>query len=132
MFLNLHLKRLKETSLPSNSNFFFFLFHLFQVRDLPYPFSSVEQFQGSIRAPIGDTWNTPSAVAKLTKPSYSTKLGTIIEPIQEEVLKKGANKRRNRPKPDIELDGPKSKRVKSRKIQDKRRNRGNERKATVE
>lgn len=81
-----------------------------QVNDVPFPYASVEQFQRSIRAPIGRTWNTPSAVAKLTKPSYSTKIGTIIEPIQEEVLKKEeeTSRKRNLPKPDLMFAEPKA------------------------
>ncbi|XP_071491531.1 U3 small nucleolar RNA-associated protein 14 homolog A-like [Diadema antillarum] len=76
-------------------------FALHQVNNLPFPFSSTEQFERSIRAPIGGTWNTPSAVKALTKPRISTRLGTVIDPIEaEEAFKgRGAKQRQGEEKP---------------------------------
>nr|XP_054753230.1 U3 small nucleolar RNA-associated protein 14 homolog A-like [Lytechinus pictus] len=67
-----------------------------QVNSLPFPFTSTEQFERSIRAPVGSTWNTPSAVKALTTPKVSTKIGTIIRPIKaEEAFKEKNRKRKN-------------------------------------
>ncbi|XP_078001379.1 U3 small nucleolar RNA-associated protein 14 homolog A-like isoform X2 [Glandiceps talaboti] len=55
-----------------------------QVNALPFPYTSVQEFERSIRQPIGRTWNTESAFKKLTKPKVTTKLGTIIPPITAE------------------------------------------------
>ena len=59
------------------------MFVSFQVNSLPYPFNNVEQFEASIRTPIGGTWNTPSAVSELVKPKVLTKMGSIINPIDK-------------------------------------------------
>lgn len=40
----------------------------YQVNDVPYPFTSQEQYERSIRQPIGKTWNTERAFTKLTIP----------------------------------------------------------------
>ncbi|XP_062604678.1 uncharacterized protein LOC134266461 [Saccostrea cucullata] len=54
-----------------------------QVSDLPFPYVSVDQYEQSIRAPIGKTWNPETAVRELVKPKVVTKLGSIIEPINK-------------------------------------------------
>ncbi|CAN2390593.1 maturation of SSU-rRNA, partial [Pristimantis euphronides] len=59
-----------------------------QVSELPFHFSNQKHFESSIRAPVGNTWNTETAVKKLTAPRVVTKLGHIIEPITEDVFKK--------------------------------------------
>jgi U3 small nucleolar RNA-associated protein 14 len=53
---------------------------------LPFPFTSVKDFEASIRAPIGNTWIPQTAHRKLIKPSVVTKLGTVIEPMDEDML----------------------------------------------
>ncbi|XP_020367247.2 U3 small nucleolar RNA-associated protein 14 homolog A [Rhincodon typus] len=57
-----------------------------QVNELPFPFSHQNQFEKSICAPIGSTWNTEKVMQKLTLPKVVTKMGTIIEPISEDDL----------------------------------------------
>ncbi|CAG2231553.1 UTP14 [Mytilus edulis] len=67
----------------------------YQVSDLPFPYVSVKQFEQSIRAPIGKTWNPETAYKQLVKPKIVTKIGTIITPIdKEETFKKQKNKRK--------------------------------------
>lgn len=56
------------------------------VSDLPFPFTSVTDFECSIRAPIGTSFITPSASKLLTRPAVNTKLGTIIEPMDDDIL----------------------------------------------
>ncbi|KAJ4438646.1 hypothetical protein ANN_14593 [Periplaneta americana] len=57
-----------------------------QVNELPFPFTSVKDFEASIRAPIGNTWIPETAHRRLTKPSVVTKLGSVIQPMDEESL----------------------------------------------
>ncbi|XP_073498282.1 U3 small nucleolar RNA-associated protein 14 homolog A [Phyllobates terribilis] len=59
-----------------------------QVNELPFPFNSQQHFESSIRAPVGNTWNTETAVQKLTAPRVITKRGHIIQPITEDVFQK--------------------------------------------
>ncbi|XP_078268529.1 U3 small nucleolar RNA-associated protein 14 homolog A [Rhinoraja longicauda] len=55
-----------------------------QVNELPFPFTNQSQFEKSICAPLGNTWNTETATRKLTLPKIVTMLGAIIEPISGE------------------------------------------------
>merc|ERR1719431_636180 len=56
-----------------------------QVSDIPTrEFDSVEQFEKSIRAPVGRTFNAEAAYQKLIVPSVTTKAGTVIDPISKE------------------------------------------------
>ncbi|KAM6117350.1 U3 small nucleolar RNA-associated protein 14 homolog A [Pterocles gutturalis] len=55
-----------------------------QVSELPFPFERHEQFEQSIRMPVGTTWNTQRAFQKLTAPRVVTRAGHIIQPISAE------------------------------------------------
>ncbi|NXP01710.1 UT14A protein, partial [Certhia brachydactyla] len=55
-----------------------------QVSELPFPFEQHQQFEQSIRTPIGPTWNTQRAFQKLTAPRVITRTGHIIQPISAE------------------------------------------------
>ncbi|XP_030065361.1 U3 small nucleolar RNA-associated protein 14 homolog A [Microcaecilia unicolor] len=55
-----------------------------QVNELPFPFNNCRQFQSSIRAPIGATWNTQRAFQRLTTPHVITKQGHIIAAMTDE------------------------------------------------
>nr|CAG4644072.1 EOG090X08JJ [Lepidurus arcticus] len=57
-----------------------------QVTALPFPFTSVAAFESSIRAPVAPTFVPETASRALTKPKVVTRLGTIIEPMDEEAL----------------------------------------------
>ncbi|KAM7407970.1 hypothetical protein PAMA_003618 [Pampus argenteus] len=63
---------------------------LHQVNSLPGPFQNHAQFEGTIRCPLGRTWNTERTVKKITKPRVVTQLGAIIEPMAREELMKGS------------------------------------------
>lgn len=56
------------------------------VSTLPFPFTSVEDYEQSIRAPIGRDFVPATAHRLLTKPALVTKSGTIIEPMNENML----------------------------------------------
>ncbi|KAM6955647.1 U3 small nucleolar RNA-associated protein 14 homolog A [Lycodopsis pacificus] len=64
---------------------------LHQVSSLPFPFESHAQFESTIRAPLGRTWNTERTVKKISKPRVVTQLGAIIEPMAREELMKQAS-----------------------------------------
>ncbi|KAF1569273.1 UNVERIFIED_CONTAM: hypothetical protein FQV16_0010775, partial [Eudyptes robustus] len=55
-----------------------------QVSELPFPFERHQQFEQSIRTPVGPTWNTQRAFQKLTAPRVLTRAGHIIQPISAE------------------------------------------------
>lgn len=59
-----------------------------QVSSLPFPFTSVKDYEASIRAPIGKDFVPAVAHKLLTKPAVTTELGAIIEPMQETMLVK--------------------------------------------
>jgi U3 small nucleolar RNA-associated protein 14 len=58
------------------------------VSELPYPFTSVKDFEASLRAPISSTFVPPNAHLRLTRPAVKTKIGQIIEPMNEDILVK--------------------------------------------
>ncbi|NWR91209.1 UT14A protein, partial [Furnarius figulus] len=55
-----------------------------QVSELPFPFERHQQFEQSIRMPVGPNWNTQRAFQKLTAPHVITRAGHIIQPISAE------------------------------------------------
>uniref|UniRef100_A0A8B9ULE3 UT14A protein n=1 Tax=Anas zonorhyncha TaxID=75864 RepID=A0A8B9ULE3_9AVES len=57
-----------------------------QVSELPFPFEKHQQFEQSIRTPVGPTWNTQRAFQKLTAPRVITRAGHIIQPLSAEDL----------------------------------------------
>ncbi|KAI1278814.1 U3 small nucleolar RNA-associated protein 14 -like protein A [Halotydeus destructor] len=66
----------------------------FMVSEVPFPFKNVEQFENSIRHPVGSTWNTESAFRDLTEPAVVTKIGRIIEPMSRDyILKKETSRK---------------------------------------
>ncbi|XP_033741241.1 uncharacterized protein LOC117328027 [Pecten maximus] len=52
-----------------------------QVSKLPFPYANVQQFEQSVRAPVGNTWNPETTFKDLIKPKVITKLGSVIDPI---------------------------------------------------
>ncbi|XP_008543786.1 U3 small nucleolar RNA-associated protein 14 homolog A [Microplitis demolitor] len=59
-----------------------------QVNDLPHPFMTVTDFEASIRAPIGRNFVPEITHRQLIKPPIKTRMGTIIEPMDEDILLK--------------------------------------------
>lgn len=59
-----------------------------QVSEVPFPFKTVKDFEASVRAPIGREFVPENAFRKLIAPAVRTKMGTIIQPMTEEVLLK--------------------------------------------
>ncbi|CAK1555717.1 unnamed protein product [Leptosia nina] len=57
-----------------------------KVSELPFPFTSISDYEASIRVPLGNTFIPETAHKKLIRPNVITKAGTIIEPMDEEQL----------------------------------------------
>lgn len=62
------------------------------VSNLPFPFTSVDDYEQSIRMPIGKDFVPATAHKVLIKPALTTKSGTIIEPMNENMLVKPAKR----------------------------------------
>lgn len=75
------------------------------MSEIPYPFTNIQDFEASIRAPVGRNWVPQIAHRKLIAPPVVTKLGTVIGPMDEDQLvkqkelnlmdKKSISKRKN-------------------------------------
>ena len=53
------------------------------VAGVPYPFTSKEQYEHSLRNPIGNDWNTLGTFNKSIKPEVIVRAGAIIDPIEK-------------------------------------------------
>ncbi|KAF0769506.1 U3 small nucleolar RNA-associated protein 14 B [Aphis craccivora] len=53
------------------------------VSELPYPFKGVEEYEETIKVPVGRTWVPETVFQKLTAPPVVTQMGQIINPIDE-------------------------------------------------
>lgn len=58
------------------------------VNEVPFPFRSVSDYESSIRVPVTRTFVPETVHRVLTKPSVVTKMGKIINPMDEEMLLK--------------------------------------------
>ncbi|NXN45125.1 UT14A protein, partial [Rhinoptilus africanus] len=75
-----------------------------QVSELPFPFERHQQFEQSIRMPVGATWNTQRAFQKLTLPRVITRAGHIIQPISAEDVPDVATTAGTGAKPALETE----------------------------
>lgn len=55
---------------------------IYKASSVPFPFETREQYERSLRMPIGEEWSTISTHQKLIKPRISIKEGLVIDPIQ--------------------------------------------------
>lgn len=62
------------------------------VSSLPFPFTTIKDYEASMRAPIGREFVPETAHRKLTVSSIVTKAGVVIEPMSEDVLVKSTAK----------------------------------------
>lgn len=58
------------------------------MSDLPYPFKSIEEYEETIKVPVGRTWVPETTFNKLTAPPVVTQMGQIIDPIDENYVVK--------------------------------------------
>lgn len=50
---------------------------------MPYPFKGIEEYEETIKVPVGRTWVPETVFQKLTAPPVVTQMGQIIDPIDE-------------------------------------------------
>uniref|UniRef100_A0A914X8X3 U3 small nucleolar RNA-associated protein 14 n=1 Tax=Plectus sambesii TaxID=2011161 RepID=A0A914X8X3_9BILA len=55
-----------------------------QVTMIPFPYTSVDDYEAVVRHPIGKEWNPESSHRALTQPNVVTKRGGIIAPMDKE------------------------------------------------
>ncbi|KAG8979889.1 hypothetical protein FRC05_007332 [Tulasnella sp. 425] len=55
----------------------------YQVKDIPFPYTSRAQYERSLEAPLGREWNTRLGHQKAVLPRVSAKMGTVIEPLEK-------------------------------------------------
>lgn len=60
-----------------------------QAIAIPHPFRTREEYEASLRQPLGREFNTLAATTALTKPEWVTKAGVIIAPIQHSTIVRG-------------------------------------------
>ncbi|XP_059472619.1 U3 small nucleolar RNA-associated protein 14 homolog A [Neocloeon triangulifer] len=63
-----------------------------QVNELPHPFTSVKEFEASLRAPVGRNWVPETAHRQMIASRVITHAGQKIEPMKEDVLMKEKKK----------------------------------------
>ncbi|KAI5969205.1 hypothetical protein CANMA_001758 [Candida margitis] len=54
----------------------------YQSSDVPYPFETREQYEQSLRMPLGQEWTSRETHQKLTMPRVITKQGVVIDPLK--------------------------------------------------
>jgi len=52
-----------------------------QLPALPAGFPSADALAAATRMPVGAEWNAAGVVAELTRPAWTTRVGTIIAPL---------------------------------------------------
>jgi len=62
----------------------------FQMANLPYPYSSREQYDRAMGGAIGDEWNVSGAVKTFTRSEVLTRAGKIIKPMAKKAKTKRA------------------------------------------
>lgn len=55
----------------------------YQVKDIPFPYTSRAQYERSLEAPLGTEWNTRLGHQKAILPRVVAKMGTVIEPLEK-------------------------------------------------
>jgi U3 small nucleolar RNA-associated protein 14 len=69
----LNEKRIKKTS------------GSFQIANIPYPYTSREEYERAMSGGVGNEWNVTSAVKNMTRPEIITRAGKVIQPISKRV-----------------------------------------------
>ncbi|CAN0382626.1 unnamed protein product, partial [Laminaria digitata] len=62
------------------------------VSEVPYPFTSREQYERSLRQPIGGEWNTCQSVKDMTRPAVVVRAGAVVAPMKLGKLHKDSAK----------------------------------------
>ncbi|KAJ3300996.1 hypothetical protein HDU76_005910 [Blyttiomyces sp. JEL0837] len=64
----------------------------YMATEVPFGFESREQYEQSIRQPVGKEWNAEGGHSRLTAPRIVTKMGTIIDPLKMKGSDSGKSK----------------------------------------
>lgn len=59
----------------------------FQIANIPYPYTSREEYERAMTGGIGREWNVTSGFKNLTRPEILTRSGKIIQPISKRAKK---------------------------------------------
>ena len=70
----------------------------FTTSGVPFPFKTREQFERSVRAPLGPEWNPAASHAALTKPKVHTLKGVIIDPLADHHKRQAGAEPKGKPK----------------------------------
>ncbi len=65
--------------------FAYFVSFSLQVKRIPFPYSTPDQFEQAMEQPVSREWTTESAHKELTKPKIVLKAGRVIKPIDKDV-----------------------------------------------
>ena len=57
----------------------------YMTKDLPYPYTSVKQYEQKLAMPTGAEWNTRGTSKEMTMPRVLTKPGAVIKPVSRQV-----------------------------------------------
>ncbi|KAK6105173.1 Utp14 family protein [Brugia pahangi] len=57
-----------------------------QLKSVPFPYTTVEDYEAVIRQPLGKEWNPQRIHMKLIQPQIVTKAGRIIKPLDKSIL----------------------------------------------
>ncbi|VDP02314.1 unnamed protein product [Soboliphyme baturini] len=85
-------KRKKNSEKPPDSEIKRVSFNLkgeesvkrFQVSSLPFPYTTPDAFEAKLSCPLGREWNPETVFTTLNQPSVTTKMGTIIKPLNKD------------------------------------------------
>jgi U3 small nucleolar RNA-associated protein 14 len=58
------------------------------ISEVPYPYSSREEYERSMAGGVGREWNVTSSFKDMTRPEIMTRAGKIIQPISIKVKQK--------------------------------------------
>ncbi|XP_050523953.1 U3 small nucleolar RNA-associated protein 14 homolog A [Daktulosphaira vitifoliae] len=58
------------------------------VSELPYPFKNVQEYEETIKVPVGQSWVPETVFRKLIDPPIITEMGQVINPIDENSIVK--------------------------------------------
>ena len=62
----------------------------FMLSEIPYPFTSREEYERSMAGGVGREWNVTSGFKDMTRPEIITRAGKVIQPISKKVKQKRA------------------------------------------
>jgi len=54
----------------------------FKIAEIPHPFTTREEYEQSLKMPIGEEWNASHVVRSNTKPEIFMRAGRVVEPIK--------------------------------------------------